>query len=723
MSVIGAVGIDLGSQYCVIAATKTGGVEILTNDLSNRLTPNIVSFGDKQRFIGEAGLSKLNTNFRNTVLFFNRFLGLSAEYPSLQQEAQWLTSKLVPLPDNKLGHEVRYLGENFTFTTERVVAMMLSHAKEICQKAAVSMSDVVISVPSYYTEKERRALLDALTIAEIKPARIINETTASALSYGIFRQKEFTEQPKYVAFADLGHSKFSVAIVKFTKDRLHVLAKACDRHLGGRDFDWIIMQHFAGLFSKKHHINPLENPRSRLKLSTAAEKMRKVLSANPDAHISIDCLLEEFDLTGSLTRDAFSSMTADLQARIYSICKGVLRKSGLDRVESVEIIGGGCRMPIVQRILAEAFSVQDVSRTMNNEEAVARGCAVQAAMLSPLFKVRDFGVQDINMNPIEITICDLPPVIQPQSELLFSDTNIFPVVKVLNLQKKGPFKITLDYSDKLPAGLDRRVAEFIINTPEEPELYKVKVSLKMNIHGVVLAESAHRVEETYEENPAEPSKPKRNRKKIPLEIHAKYQGLSNEEISDYLTEEARMIEEDRLIRETLDKKNELESYVYEWRDKLQGSLKSYETPERIHFIMQQLQAAEDWLYSDGADTSKSVYTEKLLELREFTDPVIYRFNAYTHLPTLISDLETTINQCAGVIYSEDPQYATIAPQDKEAIILRCQESGEWLSRVKESLKGAQICNNPGFNVEDLVKRTISLKEFTQSIILKYKTAS
>lgn len=345
MSSSGAVGIDLGSHYCKLAVVRSGGIDVITNDLSNRFTPSIVSFGDKQRFTGESGYSKINANFRNTIAFSPRLLGLTNEYSQLHQETTWLTNKVVT-QDNKLAHEVRYLGDTVTFTTERVVAMLITHLKELCQRAGANPSDVVISVPSYWTENERRAFMDALNIADLKPSRIMNETTAAALSYGLFRKKEFTEQPKYVAFADLGHSKFSVAVVQFTKDKLQVLSKAYDRHLGGRDFDKAIIEHFASQFEKKHHVDPLQNTKSRLKLLVAAERMRKILSANPEAQMNVEYLYEDLDLTGTLSRDEFFALTQDLQERIYNTCIEALNKAGKCTISNHTEAVLGCIEPV-----------------------------------------------------------------------------------------------------------------------------------------------------------------------------------------------------------------------------------------------------------------------------------------------------------------------------------------------------------------------------------------
>ena len=219
----GAIGIDLGSQKCVIAAVNRGGIEILINDLSNRATPSVVGFTNKQRSLGESGYSKLSTNSRNTILFPTRFLGLRSDSSYLEEERNWITHPL-NLNSPQIVHECSYLDQSEHFTTEKVVAMLITHLEEIIShKNKIKMTDLVISVPNYFNENERIALLNAITISGVPCVKIMNEGTAAALSYGLFRNSEFTDTARIVVFADMGHSKFSITIAQFFKDKLEIL--------------------------------------------------------------------------------------------------------------------------------------------------------------------------------------------------------------------------------------------------------------------------------------------------------------------------------------------------------------------------------------------------------------------------------------------------------------------------------------------------------------------
>jgi len=202
-------------------------------------------------------------------------------------------------------------------------------------------------VPCYYTEAERRALLDAIAISDLSCVKIMNDNTASALTYGLFRSNEFTDEARIVALTDMGHSKFTVSIVSFTKDKLQVLAHVTDRNLGGRDMDWKIMEFFSEGFEKKNGINLLHNHRARSKMAIAVEKLRKMLSANTEAVLNIEYIAEELDLNGIMNRDQFEALAENHLIRVDEICKQAMIKAGVTAVHSVEILGGGTRIPCV----------------------------------------------------------------------------------------------------------------------------------------------------------------------------------------------------------------------------------------------------------------------------------------------------------------------------------------------------------------------------------------
>jgi heat shock 70kDa protein 4 len=735
----GAIGIDLGSQTCVIAAVNKGGIDVLTNDLSNRATPSVVGFTDKQRSLGESGYSKLSTNFRNTVLYPTRFIGLSPSSPNLEEEKKWITHP-INTDTNEILHEVRYTGEARQFSTEKVLAMLLTHLEEIVSlKNKIKVTDCVISVPNYFNEVERIGVLNAITISGIPCVKIMNEGTAAALNYGLFRNNEFTETPRIVAFVDMGHSKFSVTIAQFVKDKLEVLTHWSDRALGGRDFDWVIMQYFASIFEKKHGINLLKNQRAKMKMAIAVEKIRKTLSANSDAVMNLEYITEDLDLTGIITRDELENLSSDLLDRVEKNCKIALQRAGVQSVHSVEILGGSSRMGIVQQVYAKAFQVEQVHKTLNPEEAISRGCAVQAAMLSPMYKVRDFTIKDIVYYPLKFYYTPKDMEVDSQAEVLFDEKNTFPVTKIINTSKNGPFRIRI-FNE-----VSGTSSNFLVDCPEEPNEYKIKVHIKMDRNGVLSLEKAERIEkaeaepnekmdedkkteETKDSQPkTEESKEEDQKKKnkvkvnkIPLKTQNDLRGMDEDSLKKAIELEVSYATRDRTARETSDKKNELESYIYESRSNLNSYLKEYTTPDSLSAILEFLQKTEDWLYDEGTDTTKEKYQEKLSILKDFIVPIVNRYNAYNEIPGLIINVENAIKYSYDQFASIDDKYSHITESDRQAFINKAKENQEYLASIKELLSKKTKFEDPGVNTEDLGKRAVQQREVTNQVMSRPK---
>ncbi|OMJ95964.1 hypothetical protein SteCoe_521 [Stentor coeruleus] len=761
----GAIGIDLGSQNCVIGVVRLGGIDVLTNDLSNRATPSVVGFTPRQRFIGEAGYSKLSTNFRNTVLFPTRFLGLKSNSQYIEEEQKWITHGL-NTESSEIKHQVWYGGEEHLFSTEQVVAMLLKHLEDIVSDTnKTKVTDCVISVPSYFNEVERVSLLNAVSISGIPCVKIMNEGTAVALSYGLFRNNTFNEIPRVVVFADMGHSKFAVTIAQFVKDKLEILAHWTDRNLGGRDFDWVLMKHFAAQFQKKHGIDLLKNQRARTKLAVAIEKVRKTLTVNSDSHLSVEYISEDYDLNGVITRDEFESLTENLLDRIERNCKIALQKSGVQSVHSVEILGGASRMPIVQKIYAKAFQLEQVNKTLNPEEAISRGCAVQAAMLSPLYKVKDFSIKDMVYYPLKFcyTPKDMDMDIDVPTEVLFDEKNIFPVTKIINTTKSGPFRI------KVFNEICSLCTSFIVDCPEEPNEYKIKVHIKMDKNGVLSLEKAERIEraEVEEEKasmdidkPAEAEKPqaevkvedenlteedkkkaeedkkkaeedkkkpeeekkkaKPKIKKTPLKCISDIRGLDEKAMKTCIDLERKFTDKDRLAKATLEKKNELESFIYDSRANINGILNEYTTKDHASKILNDFQNTENWLYDDGSDTVKEEYEKRLKFLRDDMNPIKTRYTFYSEIPGVIAYLEEAIKYSHDMFAVVDEKYSHIAATERQGFVNKALENQEVLNQVKASLAKLQKYQDSGINSGDLTKRAQQLREQVNQIMNKPK---
>lgn len=289
-----AVGIDLGSFQSVIAVSQKGTPEVITNEANFRETPNVVGFGPNERYLGETGQLKHKTNFRDTVTYITRFLGLGHDSSLLPNEKKFITVATETSGGGRLAFRVNYRGESQIFIAEEIVAAFLNKLKSILELNKLNREQpVVLSVPSYYNIFERKALLDAAAIADMKVVRLLNESSAVALDYSINHRSEFLEkEPKNILFVDFGHSKLSLTVVAFTSTRTAVVAQHHERNLGCRDIDYLLLEFYRQyLLKTTNGVDLFENKKAVIKVVENIEKQRKILSANIEHSLNMEYLL------------------------------------------------------------------------------------------------------------------------------------------------------------------------------------------------------------------------------------------------------------------------------------------------------------------------------------------------------------------------------------------------------------------------------------------------
>ncbi|MGH0132197.1 UNVERIFIED_CONTAM: hypothetical protein FKN15_066436, partial [Acipenser sinensis] len=499
--IMSVVGIDVGFHNCYIAVARSGGIETIANEYSDRCTPACVSLAFRNRTIGNAAKSQIITNSKNTIHGFKKFHGRAFDDPFVQAEKSKIPYSLHKMPNGSTGFKVRYLDEERLFTVEQVTAMLLTKLKETAEGALKKpVVDCVISVPSFFTDAERRSVIDASQIAGLNCLRLINDTTAVALAYGIYKQDLPTpeEKPRNVVFVDMGHSAYQVSIASFNKGKLKVLASAFDPYLGGRNFDEVLVDYFCEEF-KKYKLNVKENVRAMIRLTQECEKLKKLMSANSsDLPLNIECFMNDTDVSGKMNRTHFEEMCSNYLARIEAPLRAVMEQAKLTRedVYAVEIVGGATRIPAVKERISKFFG-KDVSTTLNADEAVARGCALQCAILSPAFKVREFSITDAVPYPITLKWKSSSDEGVGECEV-FGKNHPAPFSKVITFHKKEPFDLEAYYSN--PQDLpypDTRIGRFgVQSVVPQPngESSKVKVKVRVNVHGIFSVSNASLIE-------------------------------------------------------------------------------------------------------------------------------------------------------------------------------------------------------------------------------------
>lgn len=716
------VGIDFGNLSLLIGQTSKGGVDVILNDASNRQTATAVSVQGKQRFIGDAGAAMAKSNLKNTITCMKLLVGRQFDDEDVQKEISKMNFKAVKLSNGGVGVEIQYNDEPLVVSVEHVMGMMLTKAKAISAGAnqGANIADAVLAVPAYYTEAQRRGVLQAAEIAELNCLKVANESTMIGLSYGIFKsaKKLFSEtESLYVMFIDIGYTCYTVSIVDFIQENMKVLASICDPGLGGRDFDNVIIEYLAASFEKKTKINVRNNRKAVLKLQAAAEKAKKTLSPAgvSEAAISVECLAEDMDHSCSLKKDEFEERCADIIARLEEPINEALAVAGLskDQISETELLGGSSRINIVKKTLGSIMGLDagalnyGLKTTMNADEAVARGSALQCAMVSSRMKVKPFNIVDKLSYGVAARFIDEEDPSKETTVGLYTKGDEIPhKPRRLTFQNKSTdFTITLEYDEDaaknfLPKGESRFLGKYTIKVSPSDSPSHVRVTWNLDRNGMVALQSAELMEElppkddakedgknTEEKNADEgkeegkeaPAPPKKRYKKTELAVETMLPGLTKEDMKAALELEKNMFYEDKLIVETADKRNELESFIYSMRDRIVGVLKTYATKDEAEELQKKMMTTEDWLYSDeGFDTTKQEYTRQLEQLTSISNKPEFRLAETTARPPAIEQLKKQIEMCKTFASRYDEATEHIKEEDRGVIRKEVQAMENWM---------------------------------------------
>lgn len=460
---------------------------------------------------------------------------------------------------------MNYLGEQQAFSATQLVAMYLGKLRDTAaHELNTAVSDVVIAVPGWFTEKQRRATIDAAQIAGLNVLRLINDTTAAAYEYGI---KKFdlpeADNPRHVVFVDVGHSDMSVAVVAFSKGQLTVKSTAYDRNLGGRDIDFALVRHFANEFKGKYKIDVLSSPKAVFRLAASCEKLKKILSANTEAPLNVESIMEDIDASSKLNREQYETLIADVLDRVTAPIQAALADSGLtlEQIDAIELLGGSTRIPAVRQRIQSVFQGKTLSTTLNQDEAVARGATFACASLSPVFRVRKFSMVDIGSYAIKVQ-WDRVPDDEDNELLVFPRGNTIPSTKILTFYRKDPFDIETVYAEPatLPGSINPWISRLSVKQVAPPdakgEPSAVKVKIKLNQHGLVSYEQVYyeeveEREEKMEVDGAEAPKKKRVVRKKDLPFVVGTSSLDQDALNKLREIENQMHATDKLVVDTL----------------------------------------------------------------------------------------------------------------------------------------------------------------------------
>lgn len=755
------VGIDFGCLNAVVAQAERGGIKVLLNENSKRLNANMVSFQGKQRFLGEAAASIARSNYKNTVSCLKRLIG--CRFDEATEEMARLPGVRFCEVDGRVGVEVMYDEGTAKLSIPQCAAMMMGKLSQICaaQEKGVEMADVVMSIPAWFSHAQRLATLDACEIAGIKCLRLMHDTTATALEYGIWRsmQKMFDEAGSRVMFCDLGYSSFQVSVVEYVPGKLTVKATTFDRNLGGRDFDLAIAKYVAAEFKKKYGDDPLSSPKPKMKLLDACEKAKKTLSPHGvgEANLYIECLMNDIDYSIKLTLEKFEELVQPLLDRLeFPVLEALaISKTDPASLSTVEIVGGATRVASVKRKLASVLNLSagppsfGLKTTLNADEAVSKGCAMQAAMLSPRFKVKEYVVCEAvpfsvkvswgppDEVPMDTATDDAGPdaeeglheVTAGQTDaVIFAMNSDTPRSQRLAVSTKvTDFRLEASYveSNLLPAGsnhigyYDISGLTAAVKPGGKP---RVRIEFNHSLHGtlsVVQAYVVQKTEEDAKDEQPESEENKRKRTKTALTVEEHVPRMSRKALDEAVEVEARMANSDRIVQETNDMRNELEAYIYKMRDDVISVLRPYVTDDKKTAFEAALADAENWLYDgDGYDSTKSAYAARLASLKTLGDPIAKRYTEETSRPTAVKALQQKLEDLRTWCNSGAPPHIT--DDDKSTVRMEVNVAQSWLMDKLHAQGPLGPTDDPVLEVADIKGKIAQLDKAVKPILNKPK---
>ena len=579
------IGIDLGTTYSCVGIFRNGSVEIIPNELGNRITPSVVAFTDDDRLVGEAAKNQAALNPKRTIYSVKRLIGRKYNDKEVQMDKKLLPYDIID-KDGKPYIQVETKGQKKIYSPEEISAMILTKMKTVAENfLGTKVKNAVITVPAYFNDSQRQSTKDAGTIAGLNVLRIINEPTAAAIAYGLDKK----DKERNILVFDLGGGTFDVSLLTIDSGVFEVVSTNGDTHLGGEDFDHRILDYLLKKLKKQHGKDFKNNKSVIQKLKTEIEKAKRHLSSSLQATIEIDELEPGFDFKDTLSRAKFEELNLDLFKKTMAPVEKVMEDSGFKKSEIAEVVlvGGSTRIPKVQTLIKDYFNGKEPNKGINPDEAVAYGAAVQGGILGGEYSEQTKDLILIDVTPLTLGIETVGGVMTKVT------IHIFEGERPMTKDNHSLAKFDLSGIPPAPRGQPQIEVTFDVDENSILTVSAVEKATGKSEKIVVTNDSGR---------------------------------LSKEEIERMLREAKEFEEQDKITKERIDAKNSFENYIYSMKNTVEDKEKGLGgklTDDEKETITNALKEAQDWLNANQ-EAEKDEYDTHLKDLQKVCDPIIGR---------------------------------------------------------------------------------------------------